>query len=129
MNKILEMFSKSTYSILDKKYLYVKVSKEPSKTNYFMISKDDDEITVITEESNLSDLDVLEKNNNFWRLVSLNLAISFMAGTLATINSACAKEGLNNLIVSTYSKDYIIVKASQVNQIKKVLASLGFKEK
>jgi len=130
MNKqILEMFRKSTFSISDKKYIYTKVKTVPSLSNHFLVSQDKDEITVVTEENNLSSLDLIEKNNNLWRLVSLNLATPFMAGTLATINSACSEKGLNNLIVSTYSKDYLIIKDSQTNQIKEVLNILGFKEK
>lgn len=126
--QLQEMFSKSTFSILDKKYIYAKVSKEPSTKNHFMVSSDSDELTVITEDTREQELDIIEKNQNLWRLVSLNLNIPFMAGTLATINSACAEEGLNNLIVSTYSKDYVIVKDTQVEQIKLVLQKLGFSE-
>lgn len=128
-NKILEMFGKSTFSISEEKYVYAKVKETPPLSNHFMVSKDKDEITVVTEEKNLPSLKVLEKNDNLWRLVSLNLYTSFMAGTLAAINSACAENGLNNLIVSTYSKDYIIIKDSQVEEVKEVLEKLGFKEK
>ena len=128
-NQVLEMLGKSTYTISDKKYVYVTVAKEPMFSNHFMVSKDSDEITVVTEESNLVELDVLKRNENLWRLVSLNMSVPFTAGTLATINSACAKRNLNNLIISTYSKDYIIVKDSHVDQIKEVLESLGVKQK
>jgi hypothetical protein len=130
MNKDLqEMFKKSTFNVSKEKYIYVKVNTEPRLGKYFMVTKDSNEITVVTEENNLSELDVVEKNPNLWRLVSLNLATPFMAGTLAAINTACAKEGLNNLIVSTYSKDYIIIKDSQLEKIRIVLKGLGFKEK
>ncbi len=123
------MFKKSTFNISEKKYVYAKVKSVSSLSNHLLVAQDEDEITVVTEEDNLSSLDAIEKNNNPWKLVSLNLDTPFMAGTLATINSACAKNGLNNLIVSTFSKDYIIVKNSQVKQIKVVLNKLGFKEK
>ena len=123
------MFKKSSFSISKSKYIYAKVKSISSLANHFFISQDKDEITVVTEEKNLSSLDLIERNDNLWRLVSLNLFTPFMAGTLATINSACAEKELNNLIISTYSKDYIIVKDAQVKQIKKVLFALGFKEK
>ncbi len=129
MNKqILEMLGKSTFSISNEKYIYAKVRSFPSNPEHFMVSQDKDEITVVTDENNISSLDVIGKNNNSWRLVSLNLETPFMAGTLATINSACAENGLNNLVVSTYSKDYLIIKDSQINQIKEVLIKLGFRE-
>lgn len=128
-SKILEMFGKSTFSISKEKYIYAKVKEIPPVSDHFMISKDKDETTVVTEEKNLSFLQVIEKNNNLWRLVSLNFHTPFMAGTLATINSACAENGLNNLIISTYSRDYIIIKDSQAEKVREVLKKLGFKEK
>jgi hypothetical protein len=128
-SKILEMFEKSTFSISKERYIYAKVKEIPPLSDHFMISKDKDEITVVTEEKNLSSLQVIEKNNNLWGLVSLNLYTPFMAGTLTAINSACAENGLNNLIISTYSRDYIIIKDSQVEKVKEVLKKLGFKEK
>lgn len=122
------MFSKSTFSISDKKYIYAKVKTVPSLSDHFFLSQDKDEITVVTEEKYESTLDVVERNNNLWRLVSLNLDTPFMAGTLAAVNSACAEKGLNNLIISTYSKDYLIIKDSQANSIREVLNELGFTE-
>ncbi len=126
--QILEMLSKSTFNISSEQYVYAKVKSLPLNSNHFMVSQDKDEITVVTDINNISSLNIIEKNNNLWRLVSLNLSTPFMAGTLATINSACANKGLNNLVVSTYSKDYLVIKDSQINQIKEVLNELGFKE-
>lgn len=122
------MFTKSSFVISNEKYIYAKVRSLSSNIDHFMVSRDKDEITVVTNEENISLLDLIEKNENLWRLVSLHLNTPFMAGTLATINSACAEKGLNNLIISTYSKDYIVIKDSQVHEIKEVLRNLGFKE-
>ena len=127
--KLLEMFTKSTFSISNENYYYVKVAKIPVLQNHFLVSQDSDEITVVTKEANLEELKIIEKNDNKWRLVTLNLDTPFMAGTLAAVNSACAEKGLNNLVVSTYSKDYLFIKESQVDQIKEILLSLGFKQK
>lgn len=123
------MFAKSSYTILPKKYIYTKVTSIPTSGNHFMITQDGEEITVVTAEENADKLDLLEKNSFLWRLVSLNLAVPFTAGVLAVVNTACAKENLNNLIVSTYSKDYIVVKDEQLEKIITVLNSLGFSEK
>jgi hypothetical protein len=128
-DQILEMLGSSTYTILDKKYVYVTVSKEPAISNHFMISKDNDEITVVTEEKNLTSLEVIKRNENLWRLISINMSIPFMAGSLVTVNAACAKQGLNNLIISTFSKDYILIKDPQVEKVREVLQSFGIQEK
>ena len=129
MNKsLLEMFAKSNFTILPTHFIYAKVTTAPTLGKHFMISQDADEITVITAEENLGELDIIEKNEYHWRLVALNLAVPFTAGTIAAINAACAELGLNNLIVSTYSKDYIFVKDEHLTDIKNVLNTLGFKE-
>lgn len=93
-----------------------------------MVAKDGDEITVVTEGQDLAKLKVIEKNRNAWKLIALKLAKPFMAGTLAAINTACAKNSLNNLVVSTYSKDYLLVKKSQLKKVKAALSRLGFRE-
>ena len=127
-DKILEMFSKSYYIVHEGEYKYTKVATEPQSKSHFMVTKDDDEITVLTKKENLSELEIIETNEHSWILISLNLKTPFMAGTMATINSACFEAGLNNLIVSTYSKDYIIVRKDQLLQITSVLDSLGFQK-
>lgn len=126
--QLLEMFAKSTFTVSPQNYVYTKVSKIPPLSDHFLVAQDKDEITVVTEVSNINKLDILERNEHVWRLVSLNLETPFMAGTLAEVNTACAAQGLNNLVVSTYSKDYIFVKESQVENVKEVLLLLGFKE-
>lgn len=122
------MFSKSTFSISLENYIYAKVEKYPISNHHFFVSQDKDEITVVTQDKNATELSIIEKNENFWRLVSVNLETPFMAGTLAVINTACAEKGLNNLVVSTYSKDYILVKESQARAVADVFLSLGFRE-
>lgn len=122
-----KMFRQSTFTILPDRYIFASVSKKPVSIDCFMITQDQDEITVITPENNISKLKIVSKNDNLWKLVSINLATPFMVGTLAEINSACAAIKLNNLIVSTYSKDYLFIKDSQSNQIASVLTKLGFK--
>lgn len=122
------MFRESIFSVAAGDYFYAKVNGESSIDGHFMIAKDGDETTVVTEERNLSKLAVIEKNGNAWKLIALKLTKPFVAGTLAAINTACAKNGLNNLVVSTYSKDYLLVKKSQLKKVKSALSNLGFRE-
>ena len=129
MNKELqERIKTSTFEVVGP-VVYVKVAKAPDIGKHFMVSKDKDEITVITRPENLKHLDVIEKNKDIWSLIALNVSAPFYSvGFLATVTSAIAKSGMNVLVVSTYSKDYIMVTVKNVEKSKKILISLGFKQ-
>src|SRR3989344_5867979 len=130
MNSGIEKIIKeSTFRVEEGRFVYAKVSKAQSIEDHFMVSKDANEITVVTEEENLSELTLVERNKDFYRLIALNVSIPFYAvGFLATVSQAIAKEGMNILIVSTYSKDYILVKDDKVENARLVLLKLGFQE-
>jgi len=128
-SEIEKIIKESTFRVEEGKFVYAKVSKVPSTENHFMVSKDVDEITVVTKEENLSELTLVERNKDFYRLVALNVSIPFYSvGFLATVSQAIAKEGMNILMVSTYSKDYILVKNDKIEKAKSVLLKLGFQE-
>lgn len=125
---IQSIISQSTFSVEEGIYIYAQVKTAPSIDNHFLVTKDKDEITVVTKEENLSSLDLIEKNKDSYSLIALNVSIPFYSvGFLATVSSAIAKAGMNILIVSTYSKDYIMVRADKLEEAKEVLLSLGFK--
>lgn len=127
LKKIIES---STFEVIHGRFVYTKVSKEPQIHNHFLISKDKDETTVVTEEANLVELEIIEKNKDYWTLIALNVSAPFYSvGFLAAVSSAIAKVNRDVLIVSTYSKDYILVQYDFLNGVKQVLLTLGFKEK
>ncbi|MFH1089679.1 MAG: ACT domain-containing protein [Candidatus Uhrbacteria bacterium] len=130
MNSEIEKTIKdSTFKVEEGKFVYAKVSKVSNIENHFMVSKDTDEITVVTKEENLSELALVERNKDFYRLIALNVSVPFYAvGFLATVSQAVAKEDMNILIISTYSKDYIMIKDDRLEDVKSVLLRLGFKE-
>lgn len=128
-SEIKKNINESTFKIEEGRFVYAKVLKAPSIENHFMVSRDVDEITVVTKEKNLSELDIKERNKDFYRLIGLNVLIPFYSiGFLATVSQAIAKEGMNILIVSTYSKDYIMIKDDRIEDAKSVLLRLGFSE-
>ncbi|MBM2820742.1 MAG: hypothetical protein HW405_502 [Candidatus Berkelbacteria bacterium] len=94
-----------------------------------MISKDADEITVVAEEKNLENLEIIERNKEDYKLIALKVSLPFYAvGFLATVTSAIAKEGMNVLVISTYSKDYILVKEENIVKVEQILLKLGFQK-
>ena len=128
-DEIQKIIKKSTFRVEEGRFVYAQVLNAPSVDKHFMVSKDADEVTVVTKEENLPELDIKERNKDFYRLIALNVSIPFYSvGFLATISQAIAEQGMNILIVSTYSKDYIMVKDDKLEKAKSVLMGLGFKE-
>lgn len=130
-DEIQKIIKASNFEVMHGVYIYGKVSKIPDATEkHFMISCDKDEITVVTNQDNIGDLKILERNKDNYVLIALNVSIPFYSvGFLATVSGAIAKDGMNILIISTYSKDYIMVKNDCVDKAKSVLLRLGFTEK
>lgn len=129
MNDINKIIQNSTYKIAEGIFIYAKVKEMPQNGGHFMVSKDTDEITVVTEEKNLGGLEIVERNKENYKLIALNVSTPFYAvGFLATVTSAIAKEGMNVLVVSTYSKDYILVKEENILKTEEILLKLGFKK-
>ena len=128
-DELRAVIQKSTLQVQNGIYVYAKVAKKPKENKHFMVSQDKDEITVVTREENLVDLDLIERNKENYKLIALDISVPFYAvGFLAAVSSAIANAGMNILIVSTYSKDYIMVREKHLNKAKEVLKKLGFKE-
>ena len=128
--KLKKIIASSTFEVIHGRFVYTKVSKEPRLHNHFLISRDKDEITVVTEEGNLGELKIIERNKDYWTLIALNVSAPFYSvGFLAAVSSAIAKANRDVLIVSTYSKDYILVQHDFLDGVKRVLFALGFKDK
>jgi len=126
LRKVIET---STFALADGRYIYAKVKTAPPIDDHFMVSKDQDEISVCTREENLGKLDLIEKNKDYWSLIALNLSSPFYCpGFLAVACSAIADLGMDVLIVSTYSKDYLLVRADLTGKATQALLVLGFKK-
>jgi len=125
----MEVISKSTFEIHKGNFVYAKVNSISSIDEHFLVTRDADEITVVTSEKNVAALDLIERNKDDYRLIALNVSVPFYSvGFLATISDALANKGMNILVVSTYSKDYLLVKADLVKIAEGTLLMLGFKQ-
>lgn len=92
-----------------------------------LVCRDDKEITVVTTKSGLADLVIKAQNNEQWRLLVINCANPFYCvGFLQSIASAMTAAGLDILLVSTFSRDYVFVKNQQTDQAVAVLLDIGF---
>lgn len=123
----LKIIAQSRFLTQPGVYVYAKVSSFPNSNDHFLVSKDNDEITVVTLERNLESLALIERNKDDYRLISLNVSVPFYSvGFLATVSNAFAEEGMNILIVSTYSKDYVLVRADLIEKAESTLKAIGF---
>ncbi len=127
--KLKEIIASSKFRVEPGNYVYAKVSKTPNLEDCFMISKDKDETTVVLEEKDLPKVEIIEKNKDLYKLFELKVSLPFYAvGFLAAVTEAISSNGMNNLLISTYSKDYVLVRLEHEQKAKEALLNLGFKE-
>ncbi len=125
-----EIIAQSTFEVIDGNFVYTKAKSTPTQKTFFLVTQDKDEITVVTEEKHLADIDVLERNKDIYALIALHVSVPFYSvGFLAAITDAIAIQGMNILIVSTFSKDYIMVRKDLVQEAVDALTTLGLTEK
>ena len=121
-----EAIPKSIATVMKGTYVYVKTDIMEKPDIHFMVSKDKDEITVITKKENIKNLKVLELVGDY-KLVEFKPAVPFQTvGFLAKIAKIIANQGMNILIVSTFSKDYIMIKEEFCEKGLQALKSEGF---
>ena len=92
-----------------------------------MIAHDTRETTVVTTEELLGDVDVIEMNKDRWLLLAIDCANPFYCvGFIAKISAALSGGGLDILVVSTFSCDWVFVKEDDGDRAATLLRSLGF---
>lgn len=126
MQSLSAIISRSPVRVMPDRYVVAKCADIPSGSDFFMVARDADEVTLIAEESELDGIALLGMEGDY-RLLEIRMATPFQGvGFLATVSRAIADVGLNIFIVSTYSKDYILLKEHSVPKGLEALASLGF---
>ena len=126
---IEEIIRKSTFIIHQGAYVYTKARIRPEKGKHFMVSEDESEITVVTKEENLRFVEVIERNKEAYALIALHPSKPFYSvGFLAAVGNALAKQKMDILLLSTYSKDYVLVRVQDLDAAKSALIKIGLKE-
>ena len=66
-------------------------------------------------------------STQWWKLLEIQVSMPFIAtGFLAKVTSTVATKDLNILIVSTYSKDYALVREDNIATATQALRDIGF---
>ncbi|MFA7245353.1 MAG: ACT domain-containing protein [Candidatus Magasanikbacteria bacterium] len=126
-NPTLQEVIQSSEVVVHKgRYAYLKATQETSFDGHFLVSKDKDETTVVTEEANLFKVKY-DKDEKWFKLFEIKVSLPFLAkGFLARVTKTVSDEGLNVLVVSTFSKDYILVREETYKQAMEALTKIGF---
>jgi hypothetical protein len=126
MASLDRVIAHSPVRLLPGRYAVAKCAAPPAGPGFFMVACDADETTVIAEEAQLPALAPREADGDY-RLLEIRVATPFEAvGFLAAVSAALANAGINILIVSTYSKDYVLLKDESAARGLEALAAAGF---
>ena len=107
------------------RYAYLK-AREPGLGDHFLVARDSDEVTVVTEERNVASTEH-DDAVKWFTLIEIRVSLPFVAkGFLARVTRTMADEDLNVLVVSTYSKDYILVREEGRETAVAALERAGF---
>lgn len=94
---------------------------------FFSISKTEEELSIVCEESLVPDDVKSEKN---WRALKVEGPLDFsLTGVLASIASPLAEAKISIFAISTFDTDYILVKSADLESAKGSLISAGFEIK
>ena len=119
----------SWFTIENGLYVYAKVTNVHTPEKHLIVTRDSDEITVVTKTSNLSELGDYERNPDNWVLLNIKCGNPFYCeGFLAAIASAFASKGIDITLTSTYTNDYVMVQENNIDKASSLLKNIGFKQ-
>jgi hypothetical protein len=108
-------------------YVYASVRAIAHPELHLMITRDAMETTVVTKPEYLDDLTIESLNPDRWLLLAVDCANPFYCvGFIAKISAALSGGGLDILVVSTFSCDWVFVKEDEGPRAADLLRSLGF---
>lgn len=114
----------SKFQVLFGRYAMIKTGKKNEEAA-FLVASDELETTIIVEESSLSRFDYSEIQTWF-KLIRLIVAVPFFSvGFLAKVTSAIAQKGLNLLVESTFTYDYLLIREEELELAVNALRELG----
>ena len=124
--KIEDVIKTSSILIHPSRYIYLKTT-DKNLANHFFVSQDKDETSIVTEEKNLNSVKYSD-SVGWFKLIEIKLSVPFLQGFLSRVIKPIADAGFNTLIVSTFSKDYILIKENNIKEVTIILKQMGFKE-
>ena len=110
--------------------MYAKVSELRDAGQHLAITRDGDEITVVTRSNQLAGLSIIATHKGIWKLLLIRCAVPFdCLGFLASISMAMADAQINITLVSTFTNDYVMVEEVNCDKATQILIQLGFRRR
>ena len=107
-------------------YVYVRAGEVRHPEQHLMVTRDELETTVVTEVEHLRHVEVLERNADRWQLLAIDISNPFYCvGFLARISGVLSGAGIDILAVSTFSRDWILVKEEDGPRAAALLEGIG----
>jgi hypothetical protein len=95
------------------------------KSNWYSISKTEDELSIVCNENDVPNGVKVEKN---WRSFKVEGVLDFgLVGILASLSSLMAKNSISIFAISTYDTDYILMKNDKVSKAIEIFKENGYK--
>ncbi|GDY04199.1 hypothetical protein LBMAG50_03400 [Phycisphaerae bacterium] len=111
-------------------FVYAKVSELRDAGQHLLITRDGDEITVVTRSDQLAGLSIIATHKGKWKLLLIRSAVPFdCLGFLASISMAMADAQINITLVSTFTNDYVMVEEVNCDKATQILIQLGFRRR
>lgn len=116
----------SLVRIVQGRFAMLKVVELTVPSNCFLVTRDEDEVTAVSEEKTLNTIDYLDVEKWF-KLIEIVVSVPFFTvGFIASVTAALAQKGMNVLVISTFSKDYFMVREQNIDVAIESLRELGF---
>ncbi len=125
--QLKQVIASSSFSVYPGKYVYARVTSVVPGPEHLMIINDGEEITVVTLEEHLPEIGSYEVNKDRWRLINIRCGNPFYCiGFIATIATALAKEGIDLVLTSSFTKDLVLVMEKDLARSVALLEREGF---
>ena len=121
-----EVVCTSFVRVVQGRFAMIKVVELAVPTDCFLVTRDEDEVTAVIEEKMLATVNYLDIQKWF-KLIEIVVSVPFFTvGFIASVTTSLAQKGLNVLVISTFSKDYFMVREQKIAVATESLRELGF---
>jgi len=123
-----ETIEQSPFVLYPLRYAVLQVAECLNPQPHFLVTHEAEEVSVITTEDKLDLLtSQILKQQRWFRLLEFKMSTPFETpGFLAAIASKLASHQLNILLVSTFSKDWLLLREEDLETGLSSLHELGF---
>ena len=101
------------------------IPEEILKSNYYSVSKTENELTLVCSE--VIEVKSLQSSKG-WKCIKVVGPLDFnLTGILAGISDILAKENISIFAISTFDTDYILVRTQDLSSARTTLRQAGYK--